>query len=401
MINKKTILVLGAGASMDYGFPSGEQLLQDIINILNGPLLHEDKDAVRMLIAAVTCRYFETKKINKTNICSQYNSVKEFEQKFIRSSTTSIDDFISKIPEDKQELKIIGKILIILSISRLENEQRLIYEHETLEPSHRYYKELGIEKTDPPITIVSLVRGWYNYLWRKIYEGEDIPRNLKALTIITFNYDRSIEQYLYTSLLGMAQRPEPEAREVLNENLFVHHVYGKLGKLPWQDGINAINNYEPFQCAELLDKIAQFRQKNPSVELAYTNIKRWSPYINLIDKICSIVDEIRTYTESKIETAALEDVKNRLSLCDDLFFLGFGYHPENLKWFEPKNLASNRLVDLAGTTYGIGKQDVINIKSRLIKLFLGQELPSINNNIRPNYSNLTIKGFFEEVKPIG
>ena len=33
MINNDTVLVLGAGASMDYGFPSGEQLIEDIIKL--------------------------------------------------------------------------------------------------------------------------------------------------------------------------------------------------------------------------------------------------------------------------------------------------------------------------------------------------------------------------------
>lgn len=36
MIDNDTVLVLGAGASMDYGFPSGEQLIEDIINYLEG-----------------------------------------------------------------------------------------------------------------------------------------------------------------------------------------------------------------------------------------------------------------------------------------------------------------------------------------------------------------------------
>jgi len=36
MKNEKTVLVLGAGASVDYGFPSGQQLLEDILNFLEG-----------------------------------------------------------------------------------------------------------------------------------------------------------------------------------------------------------------------------------------------------------------------------------------------------------------------------------------------------------------------------
>ena len=41
MINNDTVLVLGAGASMDYGFPSGEQLIENIINYLEGKIQAE------------------------------------------------------------------------------------------------------------------------------------------------------------------------------------------------------------------------------------------------------------------------------------------------------------------------------------------------------------------------
>jgi hypothetical protein len=38
MIDDNTVLILGAGASMDYGFPSGKQLIENIINHLHGNL---------------------------------------------------------------------------------------------------------------------------------------------------------------------------------------------------------------------------------------------------------------------------------------------------------------------------------------------------------------------------
>jgi len=36
MITKKTVLILGAGASMDYEFPSGRQLLEEIKKGISG-----------------------------------------------------------------------------------------------------------------------------------------------------------------------------------------------------------------------------------------------------------------------------------------------------------------------------------------------------------------------------
>lgn len=51
MINNRTLLILGAGASCDYGFPTGQQLLEDIINFLQGKLLHGSSEAKKILLA--------------------------------------------------------------------------------------------------------------------------------------------------------------------------------------------------------------------------------------------------------------------------------------------------------------------------------------------------------------
>lgn len=399
MINKKTVLVLGAGASMDYGFPSGEQLLQDIINILAGPLLDYNKKVVKIWIASIACRYFENKMKGKNlDVHVFYDAVSEFQEKFIRSNTASIDDFIDKIPESKEELKVIGKILIFLSISRYENEQRLIYKNEKIDVSHRYYEELGENGGE----IISLVRGWYGYLWRKIYEGS-IAENLKNLTIISFNYDRSLEQYLHSSLVGMSQLQAESCEDILNGNLFIHHVYGKLGKLSWQNEVAAINDYFPFKINS--DGFLAVRTENLSASQIRFDcsslIGNSGATRDLIDKICDIVSEIRTYKESITETNIVESVKLRLSKCEDLFFLGFGYHQENMKWFDPKGLSGNSGLICAGTTYGIGKQILIDIKgNRLRKVLSPVSVGSMNRNIKPEFSKCNIQEYFEEVKPI-
>ena len=106
MISKNTVLVLGAGASMDYGFPSGEELLQDIINILDGSLLSENKQAKQLAIASIAYKYYEMKKESKKyNVTALFNAVKAFKERFIRSNTASIDDFIDQIPRIEKNLR--------------------------------------------------------------------------------------------------------------------------------------------------------------------------------------------------------------------------------------------------------------------------------------------------------
>jgi hypothetical protein len=135
----------------------------------------------------------------------------------------------------------------------------------------------------------------------------------------------------------MSQRPEDECKSILNDNLFIHHVYGKLGKLSWQKDEGSIYDYVPFRIN--IDDFTNGWSSKPTVsqiESAYLKLLGESTYRNIFDGICNIVNEVRTYTESIKETVILGSVKSQLSQCEDLFFLGFGYHQENMKWFDPK-----------------------------------------------------------------
>jgi len=403
MISKNTVLVLGAGASMDYGFPSGEELLQDIINILDGSLLSENKQAKQLAIASIAYKYYEMKKESKKyNVTALFNAVKAFKERFIRSNTASIDDFIDQIPKDREELKVIGKILIILSISRREKENRLLYKNEKLEQSHRYCKELEMTHQGG---VISLVRGWYNHLWRKLYYGGDVIKNLKNLTIISFNYDRSLEQYLYLGLLGMS-KPDEECKRILNDNLFVHHVYGKLGNLLWQDKENdgATHNYASFDM-KLFDQHASLLRNDPQpgeIPNAYTSLNGYDKMRKILVEIASIVDEIRTYTESTEETESIGLVKQKLSQCEDLFFLGFGYHPENMKWFVPKEIAKNKNLICAGTTYKVGSIVVKDMLAKHMKNILSSQSYTTTKGhlVKPEFSDYNIQKYFQEVRDI-
>ncbi len=58
------------------------------------------------------------------------------------------------------------------------------------------------------------------------------------LTVINFNYDRSLEQYLFLGLQEFGGLTEEQAADELSR-LEVVRPYGSLGMLPWQqsDGI--------------------------------------------------------------------------------------------------------------------------------------------------------------------
>lgn len=117
------------------------------------------------------------------------------------------------------------------------------------------------------------------------------------LDIITFNYDRSLEQYLYNAVeTAYPGKSETQYRELLQSRRIIH-VYGKLGPLLWQD-VDSHIRYGQTPNAEMLLKAA-------------SNIK--------------IMREAQTITEEFTQAHKV------LGEADRICFLGFGFDETNLQ----------------------------------------------------------------------
>ena len=68
------------------------------------------------------------------------------------------------------------------------------------------------------------------------FEPDEISKN--KLSIFTFNYDRSLDYFLYQSVLS--NFGEAVASKNPAANIEITHMYGRLGKLPWQTGSDAV-----------------------------------------------------------------------------------------------------------------------------------------------------------------
>ena len=106
MITKPTVLILGAGASMPYGFPSGEELVMTIDKNLNPRKLgsHPNPDWIAIL----------------KNFGILEKDIHTFRQELLYSRL-SIDSFLGHQPKF---LKV-GKLAITLSLIQYENENNL------------------------------------------------------------------------------------------------------------------------------------------------------------------------------------------------------------------------------------------------------------------------------------
>lgn len=178
MIQKRTVLILGAGASAPYGFPLGQGLLNDICNTLF------NKEDMKKLFWEMG---FDEEIRN------------EFIQALRFSGRTSVDAFL----EHRKEFLDVGKAAIAAALIPFER-------HESLFP-----EDLK----------------WYQYLFMKLNTSfEEFDLNL--ISIITFNYDRLIEHYLFTALKNSYGQSDERCAEKLS-NIPIIHLYGRLGYLPW------------------------------------------------------------------------------------------------------------------------------------------------------------------------
>jgi len=180
MITKPTTLILGAGASCDYDFPTGQALRERIIN----KIISNNWDS-----------YFEYFGIKRDRTI-------RFAMEFKRSAIKSIDAFIEKRPEFLD----IGKISIALALIPDEKEN-ILYD----------------------------TNKWYGYLQNILLANCPKIDNFKSneLFIVTFNYDRSLDHFLIESLKYSFHAEENKCLEAL-EGILPMHVYGQLGKLPCQ-----------------------------------------------------------------------------------------------------------------------------------------------------------------------
>jgi hypothetical protein len=194
MITKKTVFILGAGSSLNYHYPSGEQLFQNAKNIL--PLLQEE----------YTPEGFASIEIEEIKDISE-QFIKELS--FVRGQT--IDTFINYHPFFDR----IGRISIASQILSVEPE----------------YRPDGIYDDD-----------WQSLLFRKMLDGINISDGIEALkynnvSFITFNYDRSFEYSLYTYMNSMfREMPKYEKSRIAQSlsSFIPTHIYGQVGLLGWE-----------------------------------------------------------------------------------------------------------------------------------------------------------------------
>ena len=325
---KKTVIVVGAGASQEVGLPTSTALKTSIASILDIKFHITEQMSGDYTIAA------------SLNICFRDINPHLHACWKIRDAlpqAISIDNFIDS-HRGNEKIELCGKLAIVRSILEAEKRSRLFIDGSN---SNNTLNFKSIEET------------WFNVFWQRISENcqaEGLQERLSAITVIIFNYDRCIEHFLYHSIQNYYGLNADAAASLVNE-MDIFHPYGVVGSLPWTGG--------PAQ----MDFGAEPRAQD-LVELA---------------------EQIKTFTEgTNPEASSIMEIRNQVARSETLVFLGFAYHKQNMELL--KQPADRRRDDelvkqCYGTALGISDADLQDITSDIQELCGWLMHPNVGNNL--------------------
>ncbi|OJX18239.1 MAG: hypothetical protein BGO82_18880 [Devosia sp. 67-54] len=230
------------------------------------------------------------------------------------SIAQSIDNYLDAHRADSV-INLVGKMAICQAIIEREATSNI-----TSPDSSNIYNQFDFSRSE---------NTWLNAFLRKVTEGiprEEIERVFANVAIVTFNYDRCIEQYLFYALQRYYRASEQDVISALS-NLQIVHVYGKVGRLPWQRGASSAVPFGDLSKANLFD----------------------------------VASTISTFTEARYDSAVIDDIAAAFDNAVRIIFLGFSFQEQNVDVLP--QVASH--VDIFGTAQGMSNTNLKVIENKL------------------------------------
>jgi len=223
--------------------------------------------------------------------CAPDADIPRFRARLSASGRSSIDLFLEKRPNFLD----VGKAAIVRALAPYEID----VEFETLSKPFK-----GLPGESPEAAQERRARRWYHYLFDRMMADGELTDN--KLSIITFNFDRSFERALYHVVEANYGGSASEIRKICL-SIPVVHIHGSLGDPSWLS-LSDENFARPYDAANF-----------------GTN------------DVASCANTIQIVTE-EISRTVLARAHDLLKAAGVVCFLGFSYHPLNLKKLALENL---------------------------------------------------------------
>lgn len=305
LFKPKTLFIIGAGASIDFGMPLGTDLAAQMQSGARfefdhgGQLVSGDKAAYW----ALRRHYPKNEDLNLV-----LRGMREISNGIVTAD--SIDTFIDRYEHD-DGVRQAGKFLIAYYILKAERASLL---------KHRRDGQFD----DYALNLGSLSKLWVTPFRSMLFSDlkKAGPTKLSdSLRVISFNYDRCLERFLQEAFRQGFGQTTQEAAEIVR-SLDIFHPYGSLGRLP------------PADFGTGAGEVA-FGQALDEVDLR------------------AISAGLLTFTE-QLNSRDMERCGQMVGWAERIVFLGFGFHPANMRLL---GSAFPHSPDIYSTGIGISQQE--------------------------------------------
>lgn len=341
-MNEPLVIVLGAGASKEFGLPLGSELIVEIAKYCDfklkdfGKWTGGDDDLAEAIRQAAH--------LNHGSLNDYRNAAISIVQR--SKAANSIDDLISSA-KDEPLVAEVGKLAIARCLLEAEKKSRLYVDKTNFKNQMNFD---GINET------------WLSELFKLIFSSatfEDAIEKLKKIKIISFNYDRCVKFYLFNIFKIKYEKTDLEIAEAL-ANLEILFPYGTLGFLDFEKN-----------------------QNTKSVEFGG----------GYSDEIIKAANNLKTYSEATNSSSEqILKIRDIIKSANTLVFLGLAFHQQNLDllYGESPIVESNNKTVIA-STYKISKFDSESLMENLKKRGGYQSIEASNDTAFQtikNYSTL-------------
>ncbi len=303
MFDRKTVFILGAGASWHYNYPTGADLVGCIRSKI-GELVSKVPDYAGVSffndLSTFVSTEFLGEEMDSASVISFLNN---FGDRLKHVDPPVIDYFLDWNP-DLQEIGQMMIAWVILDREREFEQNRYNGNHQRLRDKNPEVN--GRQKLDGQ----QFNDNWYRFVLYKMlsncscYEEFATGNNVH---FVTFNYDVSLETYLYKGLkqIQFMKSGDMDADKIKNclVDKFTH-LYGSLREEPYHDPVSTIRD------------LSQYSDILPE-------------YVRELKEVHAASKGIRTIASLKGDDSLVEAARQKIKEAEDIYILGYGFDENN------------------------------------------------------------------------